>query len=329
MSRKNEIVTGSFVLLGIVVLVGGAMWLSGARLGGSERLLTARFQSVGLIKAGSAVTLRGVRVGRVSRVSLEDASGVDIELRVRGEVALPEDPIVILQPVSLFGEWQAVIVPIAERTDVDPDTIRLPSGRLPGITMAAFSELSESSEMIAENLRSLTERFEVAFNESTARDLAQSITNFSQASDELVALLERQRAEFGDFTRDLAEAGEVVREAATDLNETVSRLASATEEGELEAIFDNTRDASQSLRSVAADLRGTVADLDRSIARADSAAREAQRLLGSINEGEGSLGQLAHNVELYENTAAALAELRALLDDLKRNPRKYFNFSVF
>ncbi len=330
MTRRNEVLVGAFVLAAVALIVVGALWLADAGFGARDQELTARFQTVGQLKPGNQVTLRGVSVGKVEQIGLSaDGRAVEVTFRVSSDVALPENPVVILQPSSMFGEWQAAIVPAAERPDILTDTLALPPGRLPGVTMAAFSEISESSREIAENLQGLTERFQVAFNENTARELARAITNFSSASDELVTLMERQREGFGSFTADLAEAGDAVRGAAGDLDAVVSRLAAATEEGELEAIFDDARQASAAMRDVSGSLQGTVRELDRGIARADSAVREVQALLAAVNRGEGSIGLLTQDRILYENTAAALEELRALLDDLKRNPRKYFNFSVF
>lgn len=330
MSRRNEVITGAFVLAGTTLLVAGALWLSEARFGKEDRELTATFSRVGQIKPGNTVTLLGVPVGEVAEVRLGDTGGVVVTLRVRGDVQLPEDPVVVLEPASLFGEWQAAIEPTSERPEVARRRREeLPPGHLPGVMQADFASISEYAQEIAANLRAITDRFEVAFDENTARDLSRAITNFSRASDELVALLERQRVEFGSFTADLAEAGEAVRKAAAEVDRTASRLADATAEGELEAIFAHTRDATADLDTLARSLRLTVANLDRGIARADSAVRIAHELLAGVHRGEGSLGRLTGDAVLYENTTAALAELRALLDDLKENPRKYFNFSIF
>lgn len=330
MNRKNEVLVGAFVLLGVALVVLGALWLAGRGFAGDERDLVARFQTVGQLRPGNPVTLRGVSVGKVDRIALApDGRAVEVGFRIHADAALPETPVVVLQPSSMFGEWQAVIVPAAERPELRADTLDLPPGRVAGVTMAAFSEISESSRQIAENLRGLTERFEVAFDESTARDLARSIGNFQRASEELVLLMERQREEFGSFTADLADAGQAVRGAASRLDSVVTRMAAATGEGRLEELFENARGASAAAREVSEELRGTVRDLDRGVARADSAARELHELLAAVNRGEGSIGQLATDRVMYENTVAALAELRALLDDLKRNPRKYFNFSIF
>lgn len=329
MSRKQEIVTGAFVLGGIALVAAGALWLAGAGIGRHDRVLTALFEAVGQVKPGNPVTLRGVAVGKVASVTLADGEGVEVVLRVRPDVELPPDPVVVLQPVSLFGEWQAVIVPASVRPGLRREVLELPADRLPGITLAAFADISENSREIAENLRGLTERLEIAFSDTIAEELAATVRNLSRASDQVVRILEQQRQDFGEFTATMADVAEVVQKTVGDLDATISRLAAATEEGELEAIFANAREASASFREVAGHLRGTVEELDRAIARADSALGEVHGLLGAVNRGEGSIGLLAQDQILYENTVATVAELRALLDDLKRNPRKYFNFSVF
>ena len=328
MSRKSDVMTGVFVLLGVGVVVAGALWLSRATWGEEMRIYTARFDRIGQIRTGNPVTIRGVQVGTVEGVALAE-DGVELSLRIRSSVELPPGPLVVLQPTSMFGEWQATIVPAGGRDRVDADTIDLPPGHLPGIAVSDFSRISQSADEISENLASITDRLEVAFNEGTAEDLAQSIRNFSRASAELVELLELQRVELGGFTTDLADAAESLRGAVADLNTAIARLSVATSEGELEDIFDNTREASASLNELAGNLETSSRDLERSLARADTVLSDLQAVVGSVRRGEGSLGRLASDEELYETTAATLVELQALLSDLKANPRKYFNLSIF
>jgi phospholipid/cholesterol/gamma-HCH transport system substrate-binding protein len=52
-------------------------------------------------------------------------------------------------------------------------------------------------------------------------------------------------------------------------------------------------------------------------------------LLTRLAEGRGTLGMLAQDSVLYQETALTVRELRKLLADLQANPRKYFKFSVF
>ena len=52
-------------------------------------------------------------------------------------------------------------------------------------------------------------------------------------------------------------------------------------------------------------------------------------LLQKINKGEGTMGKLANDKELYDNLNKSTAELQLLLADLHKNPSRYVHFSVF
>ena len=69
--------------------------------------------------------------------------------------------------------------------------------------------------------------------------------------------------------------------------------------------------------------------MNRVLARADTTFSGARELVGRVNRGEGALGRLAHDTALYEETAATLSQLRALLEDLRENPNRYFQLSIF
>lgn len=329
MSRRNEVVTGLFVLLGLAVVVAGSLWLSESRWRGEFRIVEGRFGSVGQLRPGNSVTIRGVEVGTVERISLEPEGGVRVAFRIRADAPLPEDPLVHLHPLSLFGGWAASIVPASEREDVRPDTTELPEGVLPGVTSADFARLTDHTAAIATNLATITDRLELAFDEEAARDFARALDNFEAASEELVRLVGRQRETFEGFGEDLAHAGETLRGAASDLDSTLSRLEAATAEGRLGSIFENAEATAVSLNEAGRETRAAVEELRGTIERADSALAGARSLLDRMNRGEGALGRLATDPVLYEDMRATLTELAALLDDLRRNPGRYFNFSIF
>lgn len=328
MSRRDEVVTGLFVLLGTAVILAGALWLSESRWRADYRTVEARFPTVGQLQTGSTVTFRGVQVGRVQEIQVA-ASGVRVVMRVERDVDLPERLVAVARPVSMFGEWSAALEPAERHPDAAEGVPRPGEGEIRGVTASDFAQLSDYAGEIANNLETITDRIEVAFNEETARDLARSVQNFEQASSELVTLLSQQRKSMGQFSRDLSESGRTLREVAANLDSTVARLEAATEEDELQDILENTRRATASLDTLAGSLNVTAGQVRSTVARADSAVRRAEGILSGIEEGRGSLGRLARDPVLYENLSLTLAELRALLDDLKRNPAKYFKFSIF
>jgi phospholipid/cholesterol/gamma-HCH transport system substrate-binding protein len=61
----------------------------------------------------------------------------------------------------------------------------------------------------------------------------------------------------------------------------------------------------------------------------DSTVQSLDQLLAKIESGEGSLGKLVHNEDLYNNLSEASRELDLLLQDFRLNPKRYVNVSVF
>ena len=51
--------------------------------------------------------------------------------------------------------------------------------------------------------------------------------------------------------------------------------------------------------------------------------------LEKVNNGDGSAALLLNDRKLYESLAASSANLSALLEDIRQNPKRYINISVF
>lgn len=329
MSRKGEIVTGVFALVSIGVIAVMAAWLSGDRMRGDHRVLTAHFETVGQLQVGNDVTVRGVKVGTVESIVLSDRGTVAVSMRLRPDAPIPEDPVVLLQAASLFGDWKAAIVPAASRPGLVRDSVPLPPGEVPGMTQADFASMSDHTAEIAANLEGITRSLETALNDETAGQLARTFENINRASNELVELLTDQRANFEVFAADVTVLSESARRSALALEGTLSRLDSATAEGRLETIVSNVELASEDLGATAREWRQVARGMDSTLTRLDGTVDEATEILARINRGEGSLGMLAVDTVLYENTAAALSELKSLLTEIKRDPSKYFRVSIF
>jgi phospholipid/cholesterol/gamma-HCH transport system substrate-binding protein len=51
-------------------------------------------------------------------------------------------------------------------------------------------------------------------------------------------------------------------------------------------------------------------------------------LLTRLNDGQGTAGQLLKDKQLYENMNGVVTDLRALVDAIKKDPKKYLNVKV-
>ncbi len=329
MTRRNEIITGLFVLLGIAVVGWASVWLAGGRWREQGAAITARFHGVGQLKEGNPVSTRGVTIGTVESIRLVDGGLVDVTMRIREGVSLPDEPVALLQASSLFGDWEASIVSSDERPEALLDSAVIAPGVIPGAAVPEFSRLTDHTARIAENLRGITDRLDRAISQETADQLAEAISNINQVTVELRDLLRGQRAAFDTLAGDVTATGRAVRETSDALLATVSRLDSATSGERLESILADAEVTASQLVRLSSEWSEAGGRANQVLARADTALAQASLVLGRIEKGEGSLGQLSADTVLYENTAAALSELRALLDEIKTNPDRYFNFSIF
>jgi phospholipid/cholesterol/gamma-HCH transport system substrate-binding protein len=122
-SRVN-IAVGMFVILGIVALAYLSIQLGRVSfLGGRGYAVTVDFPSVGGLKAGSAVEIAGVEIGRVESIGLADYQA-RVTLRVQSGVKLQEDVIASIKTKGLIGEKYIRISPGGS------DKIIPPNGRI-------------------------------------------------------------------------------------------------------------------------------------------------------------------------------------------------------
>jgi len=63
--------------------------------------------------------------------------------------------------------------------------------------------------------------------------------------------------------------------------------------------------------------------------RLDSLTRRGDALFTKVERGEGTVGKLIKEDELYARMDKLLTDMEDLVADLKDNPTKYFSFSVF
>jgi phospholipid/cholesterol/gamma-HCH transport system substrate-binding protein len=61
----------------------------------------------------------------------------------------------------------------------------------------------------------------------------------------------------------------------------------------------------------------------------DGTTTSLRGLLARIDRGEGTLGRLSTDDALYVNMNRAAESLAALVDDIRANPNRYINISIF
>ncbi len=335
MKRRDEIIVGATILIALAVIVAGAFWLAESDVFGARtEARTARFRSVGGLGVGNPVVLRGVRVGRVEQIRLAENGMVEADLQVYQGVTIPERPAIIAASASFFGEWQAEIVDLTEPPD-DPNVLReLASARAeegiwPGATLPDIGQLTAQAGRIASDIATVSSRIQTAFDSQAVAELQGSIRQFGQIANRLSGFLEAQTGIIEDVGSNLQRGSEQFAQAADFMQNSFARVDTATEEGELEVILDNMAAVSQDIRGAATELNEIMSTVGENQATLVRLMQGADTLVTRLQDRAGTVGLLLGDSALYREATLAVVELRALLSDIKANPRKYFKFSVF
>lgn len=334
MKRTNDFVVGIAVVVCALAIIAATMWVNQASFGERRSRVVARFRDVGSIRVGSAVVIRGVQAGRVESIELADAGWVRMEMRLEEQAALPRDPIVLLNAASLFGEWQATITTrSALPADIDLrrqiDEAGGEPGTIPGATLPDIAQLTAVAGGIAGNIASVAERFKVAFDDTAAVELRTSISNVAELSEELTRTVQRQSRNLDNVAVELRGGVQELRTTAQSFRRVAERIDSSTSTGEVRAIVRDLSIAARELEATSGQLRvlterlGTSqGHLERLLARSDSVADK-------VNAGRGSLGLLVNDPSLYHRSDSLVAQMQALIVDIRANPKRYLNVRIF
>ncbi len=74
---------------------------------------------------------------------------------------------------------------------------------------------------------------------------------------------------------------------------------------------------------------GAAARADTLLAGLAVTARRLDTIMTKLDEGEGSAALLLNDPALYQRADSTMTSLQRLLDEMRRNPKKYFKLNVF
>jgi phospholipid/cholesterol/gamma-HCH transport system substrate-binding protein len=166
----------------------------------------------------------------------------------------------------------------------------------------------DKMDAVADQADKIAIRVQNMLDDETVKNLQGSAADAQQSLAQLNAMLKEQRGELRALSTSLRRSAESMEKVTggPELERSVKRLDQLTQK-----------------------LDGTLGTLDRSSGSLES-------ILARIDRGEGTLGKLSKDEQLYKNATDASAnmnraaeELQKMMADLRANPRKYINLKIF
>jgi phospholipid/cholesterol/gamma-HCH transport system substrate-binding protein len=141
----------------------------------------------------------------------------------------------------------------------------------------------------------------------------------SLLADTTIAGVQGSVAELEELLSSLSEMTDEQSVRLSELSESLVRSAGQVEE----------LTASEELPRTLARMDSTFAELRATSARLSTASEALGTILARLERGEGTLGRLTTDESLYMRLDSTLTEIANLARDLRENPERYINVSIF
>ncbi|HLR49612.1 MAG TPA: MlaD family protein [Candidatus Sphingobacterium stercoripullorum] len=309
MKIKNETKVGILSAVAIAILIIGYNFLKGNDVFSSDNIFYTDYDNVEGLSLSKPVLVNGYQIGRVSKMTLMENGKIRTEFKIKSDLDIPSNTVARIISADLLGS-KAIVFELGSST-----TLAKSGDPLLSDVQANLLEKVEPLQIKIENLvvklDSVLSTVNSALDDEFQDKFKSSLTSISGSLENMEAITQEVEELVGSERLRLANIMVNVESITTNLK---------NNGGKLNSILDNLDNFTDSLAH--ADLKGTIDNAQMTLSQVEEITRK-------INSGEGSLGLLLNDDQLYNNLSNTSARLNTLIEDLSENPGKYLKLSIF
>ena len=301
MKLTREVKTGILAIGAILLFIFGYSYLKGTNLLEKNRTFFVKYQNVEGLAKGAPVTINGFGVGKVQNIKFADKTGgLIVELTIEEDFDFSKNSVVRIYSSGLIGGKSIGIFPKYDVNNmaVSGDTLK---GEIEDGMLTAVSKALGPLEKKVNNTLAVVDTLLLSvadvLDENTRENLKAAIENLNSTM-----------RSFNGASKSL---DDLLTNNTDKLDRTFTNL------DDMSANFVKLSDSLAQLET-----GKLVSDLQNVVDRFDA-------MVTGLDNGEGTVGKLLKDDQLYENLEGASRQLEELLQDLKLNPKRYVHISVF
>jgi len=297
----REIKTAVLVITSILLFIWGYSFLKGRDLLNKYKTFYVEYDNVEGLTPSAGVTLNGLIIGKVTSIKLNEKTGLLlVELQLKTNFPISKSSEASIYEPGFIGGKQIAIYPNYQDKSIAIDGDRLIGNVKLGLTatvskkmipiQAKLEKLMVNADNLIIGLNNVLDKKGQQDLKISLDELSKTIIQFHKASESLNTILDDNRVQ--------------IKGVVSNFNKV---------SGDFSKISDSLNKA---------DIGKTVRNLNKTLAKVDG-------IMSGLESGKGSMGKLLNDEALYKNLTGASKELEQLLADLKNNPKRYVNISIF
>ena len=301
MKLSREIKTAILVIAAIALFIWGYSYLKGKDLFTNYKTFYVEYKNVEGLTISSPVTINGFTVGKVNSIKIDNkTANILVEMQINSDFPISKSSVAEIYSPSPIGGKQLAIIPNISDPVLAVDGDYLKSSSKLGLTDELASQLEPLKDKITkllDNANTMLESINDILDKKSKEDLknslatlSQTMTEFHKASQSLNVILDDNKQKIGGIVTDFKKVSSDFTSISDGLNK--------------------------------AELGKTAENLQKTLASVD-------KIMSELESGKGTIGKMLKDESFYNNLSKTSKELELLLQDLRLNPTRYVNVSLF
>jgi len=306
----KELKAGLIALLAIVGFVILFQFMKGRSLFTTDNIFYAKYDNVEGLTQSAPVSINGLKVGQVDKIIPQTTKDGKIHFVVKITVDnnfefSKNSNLEIFEPSLMGGKEMRVNLFYGGETAKDGDTLK------GAFKLGMMNSLSSQVGPVKDQLQTVLHRVDSLMAN------ANQVMN-AQNREEIKVLLHNLNKTVGALETTAGSVNRLVGNNDPKLQKVLDEASLTMKSGKV--TLDKYGNLAESIDTK--QLNQTIANLDQTVGKLNS-------VVAGIDRGEGSLGKIMKDDQLYNNLNSASTNLNSLIEDMKANPKRYINFSVF
>ncbi len=287
--KTNELMIGVFVSTATLIVIFGILWLGRSNFFVKGLHVDLLVPDAQGLNVGDQVFFRGLSIGSVQSAELADR-GILLKLKLERAAQIPRDSKFSIKEEDLLGGKAVDIQPGRSMEYLQTGAV------VRGESSSGLMNVVQDSKKMETRINKVLANIDSLTGAQTFTSIHSSLDMLNGTIKDARTLLAQNRKDLSSLIANLNAMGAENKEPLHDILISLSKKSDAFADA---------------------------------ISRTKSVSGRMDSILNNLQSGQGSMGKLFTNDSLYNNMNRSFAQLDSLLQDIRKNPKKYFKVKVF